>query len=304
MTKKVDAIVVTYNRLDLLKKCLYALLRQTYELHNIFVIDNNSQDKTLLFLKELSSKYSKIKVVHLSANIGGAGGFYVGLKEFIEKSKADYAWVMDDDAIPTPSALMKLMDKTAEITKLGFLCSNVRWKDNSPAKMNIPQPTPNWNEKVSQGLVEVEYASFVAILFPRKVITDIGLPIKEFFIWGDDVEYTKRITNSGYKGYLVNDAIIVHEIKQNIGTNIVLEKDKNRIARYFYARRNTMYTMKKRYNKKEFTKWVISCFLIEPYKIIRYSRNNKILRLKTSLKGTISGFFFNPPIYKFKKDNK
>lgn len=304
MTKKVDAIVVTYNRLDLLKKCLYALLRQTYELHNIFVIDNNSQDKTLLFLKELSSKYSKIKVVHLSANIGGAGGFYVGLKEFIEKSKADYAWVMDDDAIPTPSALMKLMDKTAEITKLGFLCSNVRWKDNSPAKMNIPQPTPNWNEKVSQGLVEVEYASFVAILFPRKVITDIGLPIKEFFIWGDDVEYTKRITNSGYKGYLVNDAIIVHEIKQNIGTNIVLEKDKNRIARYFYARRNTMYTMKKRYNKKEFTKWVISCFLIEPYKIIRYSRNNKILRLKASLKGTISGFFFNPPIYKFKKDNK
>lgn len=304
MTKKVDAIVVTYNRLDLLKKCLYALLRQTYELHNIFVIDNNSQDKTLLFLKELSSKYSKIKVVHLSANIGGAGGFYVGLKEFIEKSKADYAWVMDDDAIPTPSALMKLMDKTAEITKLGFLCSNVRWKDNSPAKMNIPQPTPNWNEKVLQGLVEVEYASFVAILFPRKVITDIGLPIKEFFIWGDDVEYTKRITNSGYKGYLVNDAIIVHEIKQNIGTNIVLEKDKNRIARYFYARRNTMYTMKKRYNKKEFTKWVISCFLIEPYKIIRYSRNNKILRLKASLKGTISGFFFNPPIYKFKKDNK
>lgn len=304
MEKKVDAIVVTYNRLDLLKKCLHALLQQTYELHNIFVIDNNSQDKTLLFLKELSSKYSKIKVVHLSANIGGAGGFYVGLKEFIEKSKADYAWVMDDDAIPTPSALMKLMDKTAEITKLGFLCSNVRWKDNSPAKMNVPQPTPNWNEKVSQGLVEVEYASFVAILFQRKVITDIGLPIKEFFIWGDDVEYTKRITNSGYKGYLVNDAIIVHEIKQNIGTNIVLEKDKNRIARYFYARRNTMYTMKKRYNKKEFTKWVISCFLIEPYKIIRYSRNNRILRLKASLKGTISGFFFNPPIYKFKKDNK
>lgn len=304
MRKKVDAIVVTYNRLDLLKKCLYALLRQTYKLHNIFVIDNNSQDKTLLFLKELSSKYSKIKVVHLSANIGGAGGFYVGMKEFIEKSKADYAWVMDDDAIPTPSALTKLMDKTAEIAKLGFLCSNVRWKDNSPAKMNIPQPTSNWNEKVSQGLVEVEYASFVAILFPRKVITDIGLPIKEFFIWGDDVEYTKRITNSGYKGYLVNDAIIVHEIKQNIGTNIVLEKDKNRIARYFYARRNTMYTMKKRYNKKEFTKWVISCFLIEPYKIIRYSRNNRILRLKASLKGTISGFFFNPPIYKFKKDNK
>lgn len=303
MPKKVDAVVVTYNRLNLLKKCLYALLQQTYELQNIFVIDNNSQDKTLLFLKELSSKYPKIKVVHLSSNIGGAGGFYMGLKEFIEKSKSDYAWVMDDDAIPTSSALMKIMDKTTGIENLGFLCSNVRWKDNSPAKMNIPQPTQNWNEKVSQGLIEVEYASFVAILFPRKVITDIGLPIKEFFIWGDDVEYTKRVTNSGYKGYLVSDSIIIHEIKQNIGTNIVLEKDKKRIARYFFARRNTMYTMKKRYSKKEFMKWVISCFLIEPYKIIRYSRNNRILRLKTSLKGTISGFFFNPPIYKFKKDN-
>ena len=65
MLKKVDAVVVTYNRLDLLKKCLQALLSQTYKLQNIFVIDNNSQDETLLFLRELSKKYPSIKPIHL-----------------------------------------------------------------------------------------------------------------------------------------------------------------------------------------------------------------------------------------------
>lgn len=304
MLKKVDAVVVTYNRLDLLKKCLQALLSQRYKLQNIFVIDNNSQDETLLFLRELSKKYPSIKPIHLSTNIGGAGGFYVGLKAFIEKSKSDYVWIMDDDAIPTSSALTKIMNKTNQIKKFGFLSSNVRWKDDSPAKMNIPQPTEDWNENITQGLVEVEYASFVAILFPREVILKVGLPIKEYFIWGDDVEYTKRITQAGLKGYMVIDSIVHHEIKQNIGTNIVTEKDKNRIKRYYFAKRNTFFTMKKRYNKKEFAKWIINVAFYEPIKILHSSPNKKILRIKTTYKGIFAGMIFHPHIYRFKDSKK
>lgn len=301
MHKKIDVVIVTYNRLELLKKCLRAILMQSYPVENIFVIDNNSSDNTLLFLSKKAKENSKIIPVHLVQNIGGAGGFYTGLKYFIEKSKSYFVWIMDDDTIPTINALEKLISKTSIVQNFGFLSSNVKCHNQEPAVMNIPAPTNSWNEKAEKGIIEVEYASFVSILFSRKVILKVGLPIKEYFIWGDDVEYTKRITECGFKGYMVTDSISIHEIKQNIGINIVSEKNNGRIERYYYARRNTVCTMKMRYSKKELIKWTIYSMLIEPARIIRYSKDKKILRLRSSLKGTISGFFFHPYIYKFNK---
>ena len=162
--------------------------------------------------------------------------------------------------------------------------------------MNVQEPDQIWNQFADKGLIKVNYASFVSILFPRKVIMDVGLPIKEFFIWGDDVEYTRRIDTAGYMGFTVIDSLVTHEIKNNIGSNIILEEDENRIKRYYYARRNTIFTMKNRYGKKDYFKWIINSLIFEPIRIIRFSKDRKLLRLKSSLKGTISGFFFNPKV--------
>ena len=189
-----------------------------------------------------------------------------------------------------------MVEKIKYIPKLGFLTSNVRWKNNAPALMNVQEPDQIWNQFADKGLIKVNYASFVSILFPRKVIMDVGLPIKEFFIWGDDVEYTRRIDTAGYMGFTVIDSLVTHEIKNNIGSNIILEEDENRIKRYYYARRNTIFTMKNRYGKKDYFKWIINSLIFEPIRIIRFSKDRKLLRLKSSLKGTISGFFFNPKV--------
>ena len=86
MSKKVDCVVVTYNRLSLLKECLEALLNQEYLLNKIYVINNNSTDGTKEYLKHFSEKNSVIKPVNLRKNIGGAGGFNIGLKYFMKKS--------------------------------------------------------------------------------------------------------------------------------------------------------------------------------------------------------------------------
>ena len=296
MNPKVDVVVVTYNRLELLKKCIHSIVKQDYFVNKIIVVDNNSTDNTYNYLKNISKKYDFIQPLHFSENLGGAGGFYEGMKFFIENSNGDYVWIMDDDTIPQTSALKKMVEKIKYITKLGFLTSNVRWKNNAPALMNVQEPDQIWNQFADKGLIKVNYASFVSILFPRKVIMDVGLPIKEFFIWGDDVEYTRRIDTAGYMGFTVIDSLVTHEIKNNIGSNIILEEDENRIKRYYYARRNTIFTMKNRYGKKDYFKWIINSLIFEPIRIIRFSKDRKLLRLKSSLKGTISGFFFNPKV--------
>ena len=296
---KVDAVVVTYNRLDLLKRCLNALMNQTYPVNKILVVNNNSTDGTSDYLNYISSKYSFVKPISLEKNIGGAGGFNEGIKEFIKNSHDSYVWVMDDDTIPSNDALEKIMIKINPKLNFGFLCSNVRWKDGHVSKMNIPAPATDWNELASKGLIKINSTSFVSVLFPRKVIIRYGLPIKEYFIWGDDVEFTRRVTQDELNGYMVANSLVEHEIKKNIGSDIVSEEDSNRIRRYYLARRNTIFTMKKRYPRKELVKWTMRSLLINPIKIMLKSPNKKVLRIRYEIGGTLSGFFFRPKIQKF-----
>ncbi|WP_304682057.1 glycosyltransferase family 2 protein [Lactobacillus taiwanensis] len=292
----VDCVVVTYNRLKLLKECLAALENQTYRISNLYVVDNNSTDDTLAYLKEFSKGYKNLKIIHLNKNLGGAGGFNKGIKKFIENSDSDFVWIMDDDTIPNNDALEKLMDKVNSVSNLGFLASNIVWQDGTPAIMNIPTVSSNWNQNITKGLVQIKSASFVSILFPRKVIEKVGLPITDFFIWGDDVEYTLRIFQAGYKGYLVNDSIAEHKIAKNIGVDIVSEENSNRIKRYYYSRRNAIFTERNRMSKAQLAKWLVKCCLVEPAKILAKAPNSKMLRIRTTYKGTIAGFFFNPKI--------
>lgn len=296
MKKKIDCVVVTYNRLGLLKKCLEALLAQTYALKHIYVVNNGSTDDTYEYLEEMKFKHDEVVPIHLKNNLGGAGGFNRGLKNFIKNSDSDYVWVMDDDTIPTTTALEKLLIKVPGLRNWGFLCSNVRWKDGCAAVMNTPAPTKDWNSEMEKGMVKLTAASFVSILFPRKVIKEVGYPISEFFIWGDDVEYTLRITKNNYAGYLVGNSIVEHKIKKNIDTNIILETDKNRIKRYSLANRNEIYTNRKLGTKKDLIKALLNKGILEPINIIRYSKNYKFYKLCVSIKGTINGFFFNPNI--------
>lgn len=301
MGKKVDGVVVTYNRLPLLKECLSALLKQTYSLDHIYVVNNNSTDNTKKYIEEMHQKYTQIIPINLNTNVGGAGGFNIGLKTFINNSSSEYVWIMDDDTIPFDSALENLMNKTSISSNLGFLCSNVRWKDNTSARMNVPNPERDWNELADKGLIKVKSASFVSILFPRNIIKKVGYPITDFFIWGDDVEYTLRITKNNFNGYLSENSLVEHKIKNNIATDIILEKDANRINRYYYANRNYIYTNKNLEGKKALLKSLISKGLIEPMQILKHAKKYKFLRLKVSIKGTVHGLFFHPTIEKVKK---
>ncbi|WP_288567760.1 glycosyltransferase family 2 protein [uncultured Lactobacillus sp.] len=298
--KSVDCVVVTYNRLDLLKECVQAIEKQTYPVSNFFIIDNCSNDNTWNYLKSIRNE--KIIPIHLDKNLGGAGGFNAGMKAFINKSTSDYVWIMDDDTIPSFTALEKMIKKSNVSPKLGFLCGNVRWKDKSVAVMNIPSPSKNWNEYSEYGITKVNSASFVSIMFPRDVVYKVGYPITDFFIWGDDVEYTLRITHDySLDGFMVNDSLVEHKIKNNIATDLIQEESLGRIKRYYLAQRNTIFYLKKHSNKKEVFKATIRQGIKLPVNAVLKSKNHKVYRAWVSIKGTVAGLFFKPKIEKAEK---
>lgn len=124
MNKEVAVVLVTFNRLELLKKSINSVLSQTTPVKKIFIINNHSTDGTENYLKGYQND-NRFKVINLKENLGGAGGFSAGLKAAYGDGPYDYYWIMDDDTLPEPDALKNLLK--VELPA-GVLASNVLWR--------------------------------------------------------------------------------------------------------------------------------------------------------------------------------
>ena len=208
------AVVVTHNRLSLLKSCVAGLRAQTRPLDDIIVVDNDSTDGT----REWLAGQQGLTVV-TQPNSGGAGGQYTGIKTAYLQGH-DWFWCMDDDTIPNDDALEKLTAAPYFFdSQTGFLGSLVLWTDGTPHRMNTPPPLEHltWYHKVLEDkCVRVRTCSMVSLLISRAAVAKVGLPIKEFFIWNDDVEYTERITRY-FKNYLVLNSRVLHKTPVHTG---------------------------------------------------------------------------------------
>ena len=292
-------IIVTYNRKDLLLECLTAI-NSSNEKTDVLVIDNDSTDGTKEMIEKLKSNF-ETKLIHINtgANLGGAGGYNYGVREAIKLStsashKYKYFYLMDDDTIIKPDALKVLIDTAQQLNNnFGFLSSKALWKDGSICKTNVQRKAVARRiNDFSSPLVEVDYASFVSLLIKEEDAAALGLPIKEFFIWSDDLEYTRRFSRKN-KSYLVNDSIVIHKCAENIGVDITREKDLKRIERYKYIYRNDVYTFKKEGLRGYIFLFVR--FIYHMFKII-FIAPKKFDKIKTVILSHIDGFKFNPSI--------
>lgn len=194
---KITALVVTYNRVEWLKRNIKALLNQSRLPDEILVVDNASTDSTREFLSTME-KEKRFFVKRLKENLGGSGGFSRGLKEAIERG-AEWVWMMDDDALPYRNALEELEKHIKKFKKdenIGAFLSKL---------VKAPNATPK--EKVSLSRV----GTFVGFTVSSKTVQKVGLPDEGFFIYADDYEYSMRIRHNGLKLLRVHSSLIEHK---------------------------------------------------------------------------------------------
>lgn len=294
--KRIAAVVVTYNRKALLLENIKSLLHQTVaDQLDIIIVDNASIDGTQEALADYISE-GKIVYKNTGANLGGAGGFSYGVKAAVEAGY-EYLWLMDDDTIPQADALEILINAKNKLKgQFGFLSGNVLWKDGSPCLMN-KQKYYNTVVDIKNSkneFVPVTQATFVSLFVSAVVVKKVGLPIKEFFIWGDDVEFTRRISIiHQYPCYCVKYSIVNHLMNENTGSNIAIDVPE-RIERYRYAYRNEFYTYKQVGMKGLFYYFAKCGFNL--LRIIVKGKDNRIKRVKVLLNAITEGVWFNPDI--------
>lgn len=212
----IAAVVVTRNRSALLRKCLDAIARQTFPVAELLVIDNASTDDTQSVVAQAAGGPTYVRLEH---NLGSSGGFYEGIRQGYEKGY-DWFWVMDDDLIPEPDCLEKLTASPgfAE-ADTGIIAAAVKTPDGKleeRSRSRLLDIEAYRTVKVcdaqenGNSVERINCSTFLGLLVSRRAVERVGLPNKEFFISGDDLEYCVRIDKSGLKGYLVWDAVVVH----------------------------------------------------------------------------------------------
>lgn len=287
------AIVVTYRRKVLLRQCIQAILQQTVPC-DVLIVDNHSGDGTRQIVEEIED--SRISYQDTGSNLGGAGGFNYGLRWAL-KGEYDFVWLMDDDTIPTPTSLEELLKASERLKgEYGFLSSGVLWKDGMDCEMNRQRASDRYCGNIpllQEGIVRIEQATFVSMFCKVGTVHKAGLPIREFFIWGDDIEYSRRLAcRLGLPCYLVSRSTVVHAMEYNTGSNLAIAT-KERIDRYLYAYRNECFIYRKEGYKAVF-QWLIRCGVC--FAAIFRSSDYKLKRWRVMIRGICLGVFFSPKI--------
>ncbi|WP_278235155.1 glycosyltransferase [Isoptericola sp. AK164] len=233
----VVAVVVSYNRAELLGQALDALGDQSRPVDHVVVVDNASTDEALSVAREHPTEP---RVVPLARNTGGAGGFAVGVATAVTDHGADLVWVMDDDTVPTPTALAELLAaRDAYDGEVVTLCSRVVWTDGSDHPMNTPRPRPGVSPADAAraheaGAVPVRSMSFVSMLIDAAAVRRAGLPVTDYFIWNDDFEYSARLLRHRV-GLSVPASVVEHRTKKLGAT------DADPGPRFYYEVRNKVW---------------------------------------------------------------
>ena len=218
---RIAAVVVTHNRPQLLLQALAALRAQTRPLDSIYVVDNASDE--LVDSARLAGD-TAIVVLRSETNIGGAGGFALGMARAFAAGH-DWIWLLDDDALARPDALARLLDGLAALndkderarpTRPGALCGAVREFGDLALRHRRRYHRPTGLERsipreaYAGPPCRVDTASFVGFLVSAAAVAEAGLPDRGFFLGYDDTEYSLRLGRAGLTIWLVPGSVVEH----------------------------------------------------------------------------------------------
>jgi rhamnopyranosyl-N-acetylglucosaminyl-diphospho-decaprenol beta-1,3/1,4-galactofuranosyltransferase len=225
-SETVAVVVVTHNRADLLGRMLDGLVSQTFRPSTVIVVDNASGDHTPQVLERWAAVGDlPLTVIRSVENVGGAGGFRIGMETAYEGGW-DRIWLMDDDVVPAPTCLEVLMAVDPSLSDC-LMCVREDLQgqlvEKSATTFDLRNPlsvrpktasvqTSYADRAAMPPLVEIQVVAFEGFLVRRRVVDHVGLPDPDFFIFYDDADFALRARQAGFRIWAVRDAVLVRQL--------------------------------------------------------------------------------------------
>lgn len=297
------ATILTFNRPKLLKITLEALFSQTRPLDQIIVVDAGSTDNTPELLRELQGVYGEKLVVHQTSDQGASQGFRDAMEFAYKNTKADWIWVLDDDAAPEKNALERLLKTEAsQDVRTGALCALVVQPDGNVFRPNVPCRVDfSAFEFLAVDVdhitepVKVDTTSFEGILIHRRVFDKVGFHPTEYFFWFDDTDFTLTISRH-FDMWLVPSARVTHlgvfsekEVTPPLFNAPIPYYEWPQCWRMYYRSRNYYYLLRRHATTPVFMKKTLKAFMRESIGTIFLRQDHLMGRLMVSSKALIDG---------------
>jgi len=222
----IDAIIVSTNQKEYLKKSLKSLFASTKKKLNIIVIDNNSSDKTSIFLKK---NYPTIKIIINKETMGFAHNCNLGIK----LCKKKYILLLNPDTEVAPGAIEKLYFFLTTHPKVGICGPQLKFP-NGDMQMSCRR-FPTWktaivrrsplrhffvNSKENRHhlgydidhtkIQPVDWLLGACLLIRKKTINNIGLFDEEYHLYVEDIDYCYRAWKAEWQVWYVPESVIIH----------------------------------------------------------------------------------------------
>lgn len=232
---KLSVVIVNYNVQHFLRQCLISVQKAipaTDALYGpgsveVFVVDNNSSDDSVSMVREL---FPNVKLIANKDN----PGFSKANNQAIRLSNAEYVLLLNPDTVVaenTFSSICMFMDQHPDAGGLGTYMIDGKGRFLPESKRGLPTPSVafykifglsalfkksrifgkyhlSYLPKDETHTVDVLSGAFM--FMRKKTLDEAGLLDETFFMYGEDIDLSYRISLSGYKNYYFPDAPIIH----------------------------------------------------------------------------------------------
>jgi GT2 family glycosyltransferase len=209
----VRCILLNWNGWQDTISCLSALAEQNYENFKVIVVDNGSADDSVPRIREA---FPNILLVETGKNLGFSGGNNVGIRYALSEG-AQYIWLLNNDTIPAPDALIELVKKAQSDARFGAIGSALMYAHDPNAvqawgggRINV------WIGHSFHTLVPkddrwFDYITAASVLLPRQALNDIGLLDEAFFLYWEDGDLSFRLRKNGWRLGVAGSSIVLHK---------------------------------------------------------------------------------------------
>ena len=287
--QKIAAVIVTYNRNELLVENIDKLLQQELLPDKIMIIDNHSSDHTREVVENRYKKYKDIiDYYYLDENLGGAGGFEIGSRRAYEQG-FDLIWLMDDDGKPfdnyTLSNLLVALINQNLVHKPAILNSLVL-ADEETLAFTV-RSKKDYLRLSKNGLIKNDINPFNGTLITKETYDLIGFPNGAFFIKGDEMDFYWRARKANVEIYTVINSRYQHpkgpiQYKRVFGKTI--HGNAEAPWKEYYKTRNYIYTALENGSKTE-----AGYIIFKELLTVLMFGNKKTEGIKMVIKGSIDG---------------
>lgn len=214
----IGVVLLNWNGYSETAECLESLKKERYENIEVVVVDNGSVDDSA---DRIAEEFGWVTLLRNQRNKGFAGGCNVGIEHLLQQS-VDYIMLLNNDALIQPGSCTALIETAERHESVGAVSGLIKYTASGEiqhtggeyidwlVKLNLSSDVPTSTKRT-------EFVSGAFMCISREAIEDVGVLDESFFFGFEDVEFSNRLRQEGWKMFLTPDAVIHHKGSSSAG---------------------------------------------------------------------------------------